>query len=143
MKTDPDIAWAAGLFEGEGCISIRPIRGRTRRRSAQLVLTSTDHDVVIRFAAIVGAGRIVGPFSRPSRKPAWRWQVESAVGVIRVLRLLNPYLCRRRREKATEALEVAWRIVCAKVISRAKPGPETTRVTGSSMAQLRAALGEE
>jgi hypothetical protein len=59
-SVNPEIAWAAGLFEGEG--SITHVYGRT-----QLRIHMTDFEVLERFLEIIGAGRIYGPYSRKER----------------------------------------------------------------------------
>jgi hypothetical protein len=65
-----EIAWAAGLFEGEGCISTTTYR-------LQVALVMTDEDMVRRFDAIVERGKVYGPYHPPShgprRKQFWRW----------------------------------------------------------------------
>jgi hypothetical protein len=58
-----EVAWAAGLFEGEGCLTITS--GQPVMR-----LNSTDEDAPQRFYEIVGAGKVYGPYPRkPPRKP--------------------------------------------------------------------------
>ena len=99
-----DIAWAAGLFEGEGCIYII----KHRKKSATLRLTSTDKDVVERFAQIVGVGNVL--LETASRKSHWKplylWNISKREEVRRILVSFMPYLGERRKEKAIEALNV-------------------------------------
>jgi hypothetical protein len=61
MATDSEIAWAAGLFEGEGSCygTVRSDRYNTRR--IRMNLRMTDQDVVERFAKVVGVGSVYGP----------------------------------------------------------------------------------
>lgn len=49
-----DIAWLAGIIEGEGCINIERKRGRASA-SILLRLAMTDRDVVERAASILGS----------------------------------------------------------------------------------------
>jgi hypothetical protein len=99
------IGWAAGLFEGEGCIDMAG-----HHRGIRLTLSSTDFDVIERFAEIVGVGRV-----RPSRtsdlgvKPMLQWQVNGDPAA-EVLRELMPYLGARRLARAEEvfAIRAAW-----------------------------------
>lgn len=52
-----EIAWAAGLFEGEGCM--------TRSGSQKVMrLVSTDEDTVRRFWEIVAVGKVYGPYEQ-------------------------------------------------------------------------------
>ena len=65
-----EIAWAAGLFEGEG--SIYPSGSGVR-----LALKMTDEEPIRRFAKIVKRGSVYGPYSYErwsdghKRKPFW------------------------------------------------------------------------
>jgi hypothetical protein len=90
------IAWAAGLFEGEGCIAMTKQKRGTRRA---LFVASTDFDVLEKFRSIVGAGVMREMKVRGNRKRAWRWEVQKWSDVERIGRLLLPHLCSRRREK--------------------------------------------
>lgn len=104
MRRD-DIAWAAGLFEGEGYVGVRRQKGR-KNPNAQIIMSSTDEDVLRRFVAIVGAGKVYGPYtySNPKWKPYWQWQAQTYELVQHVVALLWPWLCTRRRAQAAEAL---------------------------------------
>src|SRR5438309_46060 len=107
--TPLELAWAAGLFEGEGSIHCKP-QGK-RGSGAQLRLGMNDKDVVERFRAIMGCGGLYP--HRPgtgSTKPNWTWYVYSAEKVSAILNALLPYLGQRRSAKAREALEVTANI---------------------------------
>ena len=95
------IEWAAGLFEGEGCIS-------HDKKSKSLAVSMSDKDVVQEFARVVGYGNVNGPSSYPSYKKHWKpmysWKVRKKSEVIRILNLFLPYLFSRRKEKALETL---------------------------------------
>lgn len=107
------LAWAAGLFEGEG--SITPF-GRVRKdgsRLWRLCMGSTDLDVLHRLQAVFG-GRLFGPFvrtNRASHKPMWTWALYPQAEVEETLARMVPFLCERRAERAHEALEAmrVWR----------------------------------
>lgn len=101
VTTEAWIGWAAGLFEGEGCIGAT--RGYPRASMA-----STDQDVIERFAEIVRVGKVSGPASDrrfPSRKPLWRWWVSNPQDFIKFTELLEPYLGERRLQKLREIRE--------------------------------------
>jgi hypothetical protein len=93
MKTrENEIAWAAGLFDGEGTATI--CRGRPR-----LGLRMTDEATVRRFAEAVGHGKVYGPYENDAqtkrdgyvRKPFFYWVAEVEVGRA-VVDLLRPFL---------------------------------------------------
>lgn len=99
-----ELAWAVGLFEGEGCITRRVIR--SKYISCDLVLHMTDEDVVRRFYQLVGIGSIrkdLGPVHR-GNKLSWRWTVRSRQEVAVLLKAFLPFLGLRRAAKATEAI---------------------------------------
>jgi hypothetical protein len=69
-----DIAWAAGVFEGEGTVVVQ-WSTRSPRQYVQLVVAMTDEDVVREFARVVGVGSVNGPRAngKLGRKPIWKW----------------------------------------------------------------------
>jgi hypothetical protein len=107
-----EIAWAAGLFEGEGSISTRRAPSdrvnKTFRTYPELCLDSTDEDVVVRFAAAVGGGRVYGPYraTRPNHKPRWRCVLVGQAARA-ALELIGPYLCERRTARMHEVLALS------------------------------------
>lgn len=94
-----EVAWAAGLFEGEGSV--------TQRRGMILAsLKSTDEETPHRFCRIVQGGTIYGPYRYDSpdgfrRKPFWVWIGES-VDALEALRLLLPWLGTRRTARVRD-----------------------------------------
>ena len=107
--TESDVAWAAGLFEGEGCFNAYR---RQSKWGVQVRLAMADRDVVERFAQIVGVGG-VHPVSRAKQehwKPLFEWYIQSGPGVIRVIDMLSPWFGTRRSERAREVRAVATTI---------------------------------
>lgn len=103
---DTRLAWAAGLFEGEGCISLD-------KRFDQLVLSisMTDKDVVELFAEVIGYGKVrklhTPSMQAKGRKPAWIWTVTGSPAELCATKLL-PYLCERRTERLAETLAIVF-----------------------------------
>ena len=96
-----DIVWAAGLFEGEGCIA-QHTKGSGYRK---LVISMTDSDVMERFVDVVGYGNLRGPYNyNTGYKPYWRWEIVKSKEVLRILKMFLPHLGKRRSEKAIEAI---------------------------------------
>lgn len=100
------IEWAAGLFEGEGCILLRGSGKRrkdgTRSQTPSLYVGMTDLEVLGSFRRVVGGGgSITGPYKAPKRKPMWHWTAtwKAARGIAP---RLYPYLGTRRRAKMRE-----------------------------------------
>lgn len=97
-----ELAWAIGLFEGEGSITLR------RNGTVTLSLAMTDLDIVERFLAAIGTGRLSSqPAGRNGRrKRLWRVDVDEIGEVVRILDLFYPRLGRRRQERADLARAV-------------------------------------
>jgi hypothetical protein len=92
---EAELAWAAGLFEGEGWIGPKGAR-------AGMSLSMTDEDVVERFAAVVECGTVSGPWVRtghPERKPMFSWQASGRADVARLLDLFLPWMGVRRKAR--------------------------------------------
>jgi hypothetical protein len=95
------IAWAAGFFEGEGSVT---------RHGTQFALQikNTDLEPLERFRNAVEAGTIYGPYwyddsAIVRRKAFWLWIVHGEAG-LSVLRVLAPWLSRRRLDRASVVL---------------------------------------
>lgn len=100
------IAWAAGLFDGEGCMSVK--RAGKRGSGAQLRLGMNDLDVVERFREVVGGGGMYA--HKPgtgSTKPCHTWYVYESSRVIEILEMLLPWFGERRKAKALEVIALA------------------------------------
>lgn len=88
-----ELAWAAGFFEGEGCVTYN---SNKPRRTLKLTVGQSGYDCpppLTRFATAVGLGKITGPYGPylPNRKPAWHWNV-SGEDMHVVMNMLLPYL---------------------------------------------------
>lgn len=103
MTDRAEIAWAAGLFEGEGCWHLQ------RGRHAGASLTTTDPDVLARFATAVGIGTIRPHIWRrlEHHKPQYRWHAYGFEKVQAIAAMFWPWLGERRRGRASEVLKIA------------------------------------
>jgi hypothetical protein len=101
--TEAEIAWVAGIFEGEGCICDCGVR------SVSLTISSTDRDVLEEVQRIMGTGGIHSilrsEVDRQNRKPIFQWHIANRDDVRLVLESLLPWLRKRRYARALEALK--------------------------------------
>lgn len=100
-----DIAWAAGLFEGEGTFVCARRRDRFYLRA---LISMSDRDVLERFALAV-QGRhepsIVKRTASTHLGIKLMWKLEySGTEAIRVANLLRPWLGQRRTARLDEIL---------------------------------------
>lgn len=99
--TKIDLAWAAGLFEGEGCITLNIQRDRPQ---ATCLLQMSDEDVVRRFHAMIGIGSVCHTPRPEDRKNLWSWRASGYRSAQYVIALLWQWLGERRQARAVEVL---------------------------------------
>jgi len=103
-----DIAWAAGFFDGEGCIQIRKSKTGNKMYYTLLVsIDNTDPRPLLDLKRIMGGvTKLKGAQSIHSdtweNRSVWRWAVMSKQAEL-ILRSLLPYL-RNKKEEAELAL---------------------------------------
>jgi hypothetical protein len=95
-----DIAWLAGLLEGEGSFSVSVVReGKIQagKRRLQITLMMTDEDVVRRAAAIMNT-KLYGPYGpyKNSVKPCWQIHVGASRAAAWMMTLYS-FMGERRR----------------------------------------------
>ena len=97
------IEWAAGLFEGEGCIT--NMDNKRGRKVCKMQMT--DLDVLQTFQEVVGMGGIVGPnkIYKEHHKPSWTWSITGKQDIIKFLSTMLPYFHNRRAYKALNILD--------------------------------------
>jgi hypothetical protein len=111
-----EIAWVAGIFEGEGTINFPRGDGYPSIRIAM-----TDEDVVRRLREVTGVGTIITrtKLAKAHHKQQWQWNVCARRDVARVLCAIAPLLGKRRRDRTAEAAERLSRL------PRSGPSPTT------------------
>lgn len=105
MDSPKNIAWAAGLFEGEGSIGSYHQKPTYKYPTIRACMDMTDQDVVEHFGAVIGFGNVL---PRPRRKSlyktAWRWQTSKFETVQAMVAMFWPWLGERRKQQAKKAL---------------------------------------
>lgn len=91
------IAWAAGLFDGEGTI----IFGK--RNKVFVAISMTDLDILERMQS--GFGGVIYPLKKRKAhwKDAWMWKINGTKKSLEFLEMIYPYLGVRRQAKVEEA----------------------------------------
>lgn len=99
-----ELAWAAGLFEGEGTIRIN---SATKRNLGHLAVSvvNTDRQIVDWFQARWPGSVKAATGLRPRQRPAWVWVIAARQAAV-FLEAITPYLVRDAvRAKVAIALE--------------------------------------
>lgn len=119
MPTDIEIAYAAGLFEGEGTTVVTRWyypKGKTRqlRKTPQIKLRvgMTDLAPLHRLQLAFGGG-IYGPYGHKKKrkdggdlKIYWLWNLDSPPAVKAALTAMEPFLSPRRLEQVRVAYSI-------------------------------------
>lgn len=101
-RSEAEIAWAAALFEGEGCL-------HCSKTGLVLGLAMCDEDVVQRWGRIIGAGRMrCEPPRGSGTKPQYHWAVYKIADVEAICFRLRPWLGTRRCQQFDTAFEKYW-----------------------------------
>jgi len=117
-----NLAWAGGLFEGEGCIST----ACGPRSRVVLRVAITDEDVLDKFIGIIGVGKKRREPIRGSYKQVFSWTLSRGENCQAVLAALWPFLGIRRKQKAKEAIIIFSKYI--RSIGRCRRGHKLDRV---------------
>lgn len=140
MVTNADIGWAAGIIDGEGCISAY---GYAKKKSTgknwcfSVAVANTDIRILHRLKELWG-GKIIKMSAQPlENRPCWRWYLYSQKAC-EFLQVLRPYLV-SKGEQADLALEFG------KLIGEMgqKVGEENHRQRENIALQLKIAKGRK
>jgi len=102
------LAWAAGFFDGEGSM----VAGTKRQRSvAYAQIGQSDRQVLDRFCAAVGVGKVYGPYgpyktsgNALATKPHFTYRTRGYGEAQQVVCALWQWLGDEKREQAVRAL---------------------------------------
>jgi hypothetical protein len=104
------LAWAGGLYDGEGCASLSPHRSHAGHFSPEVAVTQSGNvcpQVLERLREIIGCGRIYGPYTQEEATlPVFRWKVYAQSDVENSLYLLAPWIGPVKRDQARRVLRV-------------------------------------
>lgn len=83
-----ELAWAAGFFDGEGCVSLLK---SGRHTYPQVGISQVDRMVLDRVTEAVGFGKVYGPYKTP-RKPQYLYSVYGFEKTQALMAFLWPWL---------------------------------------------------
>jgi hypothetical protein len=104
------LAWAGGLYDGEGSASVSPHQTHAGHFSPEVAVTqsgTTCPQVLARFKDIIGGGRIYGPYAQEGATlPVFRWKAAALAEVEHSLYLLAPWIGDVKRDQARRVSRV-------------------------------------
>lgn len=100
-----DIAWVAGIIEGEGTFGYNGRKETTTSSKVQVIMT--DEDIIRRLQSVTGMGRVSGPHGpyKPGYLPTWCWAIRVKRDLARIFLAIYPLLGERRREQLQVCVE--------------------------------------
>ena len=112
--TPEEIAWVAGLLEGEGSFVLGARGNRVDKpkiQQIQITCGMTDRDVMLKLHQVVGIGNTYLERRRDPRrsnvKQMYIWNASKRADVVPFLKLIRPHMGDRRGAKIDELLQYA------------------------------------
>lgn len=125
--TEVELAWLAGLLEGEGSFLKGPPSSTNRPRIA---VEMTDEDVIRRAAQLVGVGYVGSSKRDPKWKPTFRITVRGRSSVS-LMKLLRPLMGARRQQQIDIAIASYTDL---------RPGDNTRKLLAQDVLEIRRAF---
>lgn len=95
--TSEEIAWVAGILEGEGCFDYQ--QSNPEKRWPQVRVEMTDKDIILRVQEITGGNvRFVKRY-KPHHQDTWLLHIRTAKLVQPLLESIYPFMGQRRQSK--------------------------------------------
>lgn len=109
MTQEIELAWAAGLFDGEGCVGCYQ-KNRKWPSLKVSISQAANPEVLHRFKRAVGGyGNVTGGKVKiEGRKPVWSYAANNQDEVRAIAKLLWPYLSTPKKHQFNTALR-EWR----------------------------------
>lgn len=103
MPSKAEIAWMAGIIEGEGSIGLKSNNKGGIANVPWIKVAMTDEDVIAKLHSVAGFGTVC---SSPcaSGKTLWLWQSALRDKVPKFLKMIRPWMGERRLAKIDEVL---------------------------------------
>lgn len=108
-STNEDLAWAAGLFDGDGSTCFAKHKTHPGYVRAEMSVTQSSRtgapEVLVRFRAVVGLGGLSGPFGgSDSTGPVYRWKAHKLWEIDAIADMLWPWLSAVKRVQASRVI---------------------------------------
>jgi hypothetical protein len=109
MVSDVQLAWAAGVIDGDGCVTLDSpgaARCGTKRRRPAVIVDSTDIEILTELQTLFGGSLVKKRRQQPHHRQAWSWRLYGADLVLALLRGVLPYMrCAVKVQRAALLVE--------------------------------------
>ncbi len=108
-----ELAWAAGFYDGEGCMTLHTSKGGKTHGSNQWMypnihLGQVDKRPLVRFVNALGFGKLYGPYNHgrnPHAQSRYDLFFRTFEEVQQVIACLWPYLSEPKKEQARKVMK--------------------------------------
>lgn len=141
MTKQEELAWAAGFFDGEGCVGCYAAGSQfyknKEKKYVKVAVANTDKSLLDRFQRIVGFGKVDGPYIRKNSKwlPRYTYRANGINEGTKLFEMLKPYLGDAKRKDFEEAIASTTAKISASVaelVDAAGSNPVAERHGGSN-----------
>lgn len=107
MPSETEHAWAAGIIDGDGCLTLKKSAMGKGYAKPLLVVDNTDIEILQELQRLYGGNAFVKKKkSAVHHRQAWSWRVTGADKLITCLECVYPYMhCPSKKERARLVLE--------------------------------------
>jgi len=105
IRPSEEVAWVAGIFEGEGSAGMWSTGSKRGQKAPQLSITNTQKDMLDEVVRIIGFGRVSPPYfpKKPNCNPIYKVSY-SARKALYVAHLLLPFIKSNYKRNQLESL---------------------------------------
>lgn len=103
--TRTDLAWVAGLIDGDGCITMNKQTNGSYRKP-MVVVDNCDEEILDSLVEIAGGSLVTKKKYQDHHRQAYSWRLYGADNVIGFLREILPYMrCQHKIDRARMLVE--------------------------------------
>jgi LAGLIDADG-like domain len=92
MPSEVERAWAAGILDADGCVTLRPPSKETSFRHPYVVVDSTDREVLEELLTLFGGSILAKKARKETWRPQWSWRLYGARNILAFLEQVHPYM---------------------------------------------------
>lgn len=110
MQCNEELAWSAGLVDGEGYFGFNFVKRSNSVRKTKTIcldVSQCDPQVLHRIQKALEVGNVTGPYfsNKRNHRPTYHFRVSGANELQFAIKQLWPWLSPIKREQATQVLE--------------------------------------
>jgi len=107
MASKVDLAWAAGIIDADGCVTLHGSSGTAKGfRRPGIAVDNTDGEILAELVRLFGGSLVKKKRTKEHHRQCWSWRLYGADKIISFLSSLRPYMRNNfKRERARMIVE--------------------------------------